>query len=638
MHKILYFFLFSIICFSQENKEIDSLKNILNSTQNDSVKVSVLNKIAFSYIFSDEKKAKKYLNQSEKIAISKDVLFGQNEIINIKGVFQDISGNSDSANYYFQKSLAFSKKHHFKLMEVRSVNNLGMYNWNNGNWNLALSYFFEALKINENLPLSKKINESICYNNIGLIYQEMKLFDKAIAYHNKAYKIRLRDNLYKDQATSLNNIGICFRNKKDYKNAILSFNKGIDVAKKSDNLIEYSKNIENLGSVYLDLEKYQKALSLFLETERLLKNSLLSSKEELLLNTYISVCYNKLKNYPIALKYCNSALEILEKNKSLNPFASDLYKIAASNNYALSNIEKGDVYNTKYYNLLDENFSSQNSKHIAQLETKYQTEKKEKQILQQQAEVKQKNIWLLLITSILLIGFVSYRNFRVKSKLQKEQLELENKLLEEQSNYKIQEQRLEISRELHDNVGSQLTFIISILDNLKSSPVKFEEAIDKKIDTLSNFASKSIAELRDTIWVLNSKQLSLTELKSRMLNFVKDAGESVDTIQFHFDFEVNEDLQLSSQQAINMYRVLQEIVNNAIKHAKATTVFITINQIGNKLDMKVSDNGTGFDYEAKKKKSFGLTNIQNRIQEINGDLNVQSSIEKGTNFSINIQL
>ena len=217
-------------------------------------------------------------------------------------------------------------------------------------------------------------------------------------------------------------------------------------------------------------------------------------------------------------------------------------------------------------------------------------------------------------------------------------MELENKLLEEQSNYKIQEQRLEISRELHDNVGSQLTFIISILDNLKNSPVKFEEAIDKKIDTLSNFAGKSISELRDTIWVLNAKELSLSELKSRMLNFVKDAGESDENTKFNFNYDIADDVELTSKQAINIYRTLQEILNNAIKHADASLIFVEINQIQTQLEILISDNGIGFDYEAKKKKSFGLTNIQNRIQEIEGDLKVKSTIEEGTIYFISIPL
>lgn len=638
MRKILLLIIMPIFCFSQNNNEIDSLKVIAESTKNDSVKVSVLNKIAFSYIFNDEKRAKEFLRKSEKIALSKKILYGQNEILNIKGIFHDISGNSDSANYYFQKSLVFSKRHNFKVMEARSVNNLGMYNWNKGNWNEALSYFFAALKINDKLPVGKKINESICYNNIGLIYQEMRLFDKAISFHNKAYVIRLKDNLYKDQAISLNNIGICYRNKNDYKNAILIFNKGIDVAKKSNNLIEYSKITENLGSVYLDLENYQKALLLNLEAKKIREKNATSPKEEILLNTYISLCYNKLKNYQLSLKYCDNALKILNENKDLKTYATDLYKVAASTNFALNNIQQGDEYTTLYYNLLNENFSIENSKHVAELETKYLTEKKEKQILKQQAEAKQKNIWLLLISSIAIIVLLLFRNQVLKTKQQKNQAKLEKELLQEQSNYKIQEQRLDISRELHDNVGSQLTFIISILDNLKNAPVKFDENSSKKIESVSNFANKSITELRDTIWVLNSKSLDLEELKNKMLNYIKDASESVENTKFDFNFDVKNNIQLSSKQAINIFRVLQEIVNNALKHANSSQISVIITQNQNNLEMEIQDNGIGFNFDEKKKKSFGLTNIQNRVREINGMLKVHSQQDKGTNYLITITL
>ncbi|MFM7896342.1 MAG: sensor histidine kinase [Flavobacterium sp.] len=144
--------------------------------------------------------------------------------------------------------------------------------------------------------------------------------------------------------------------------------------------------------------------------------------------------------------------------------------------------------------------------------------------------------------------------------------------------------------------------------------------------------------MRDTIWVLNSKQLRLSELKSRMLNFIKDAGESVDTIRFQFGFDIHNDVQLSSKQAINLYRILQEIVNNAIKHANAKDISVSISQIENELQIKISDNGIGFDYESKKKKSFGLTNIQNRVQEVNGRLLVESNQTKGTNYSIKVKL
>ena len=433
------------------------------------------------------------------------------------------------------------------------------------------------------------------------------------------------------------NVGNCYFNQYDANNALDNYKKAEKISIKTNNLENLSFVYNNIGSVYIE-DKGDT-----IQGVNYLKKSIDIRTQLKDLNGLI-FSYNNIANIYIGLKKFELAEENIIKAKQ--------YAIEANNKRELTesfrllsylNESKNDYKQALHFHKLylkqkDSLINEKNNKDVKELDIKYQTEKKEKQILQQQAEVKQKNIWLLLISSFVIIGFILFRNFRAKAKLQKEQLELENKLLEEQSNYKIQEQRLDISRELHDNVGSQLTFIISILDNLKSSSVQFDDAIDKKIDTLTNFANKSISELRDTIWVLNSKQLSLSELKYRMLNFIKDAGESVGTIRFQFDFDIQNDVQLSSKQAINLYRILQEIVNNAIKHANAKDISVSISQIENELQIKISDNGIGFDYESKKKKSFGLTNIQNRVQEVNGSLQVESNEAKGTNYSITVKL
>ena len=639
-HYLLFFILFTNFIVAQ-SKEIDSLDAIVKNTTNDSVKVAVLNKIAFHYVFNDSKKALKIIKQSEEIALSKKKLYGYNETINIKGIINDVSGNSDSANYYFKKSLAYSKKHHFGTMEARSVNSLGMNYWHKGNWNLALYYFFEALRINQTLPENKKINESICFNNIGLIYQEIKLFDKAIVYHKKAYVIRLKDKLYKDQSASLNNLGICYRNKGEFEKSIFYYKKAIDVSKRSDNLIDYYKGKSNLANVYFDLKNYNKALELCLEIYNSRINSL-DNQNGFLVLVRISECYNGLKQYTKAQQYSNEALVLLQKNKGLSQFSTDLFKSLSTTNYALGNIEKGEKYSLEYFNLIDKTFSNSNSKYFAEIEIKYETKKKEadllkakNKIIQDEVVSKQKNIWLILISSVATIGFLLFRQQRLKSKQQKEQALLENELLQEQSNFKIQEQRLEISRELHDSVGSQLTFIISILDNLKNAPVKLENTIEKKIDNLSGYANNTIAELRDTIWALNTDNLTISELETRILNFVKEASESVEAIDFDFKNNTVTNYQLTSKQGINLFRVVQESVNNAVKHSKASQINIILDENENQLSMKIQDNGKGFDYEEKRKKSYGLTNLQNRILELNGTFEV---ISNNTGTTINITI
>ncbi len=646
LKKLLLIVLVSISSFSQNKNEIDSLYSIVNSTKNDSIKVALLNKIAFYYIFNDAKKANEVLKRSEEIALSRKVLYGQNEVINIKGIFQDISGNSDSALYYFQKSLDFSKKHKFKVMEARSVNNLGMYNYNRGNWNQALHYFFEALKINEKLPKEKKINESICLSNIGLIYQEMKLFDKAIAYHNKAYTIRLKDNLLKEQAISLDNIGICLRNKKEYQQAINSFKKGIEVAEKSNNLKEKAKIIINLANVYNDLKEYNKALSYYLEAEQLRINLETSLKERLLLNSYIARCYNLLKRYDLSLNYSNRALNILNQDASLRSYSADLFLVTASTHYALGNLDNGNEFIAKYNTVMSEVFSSENIKHITELETKYQTEKKEKQLLlaknklfQEELQNKRKTNWLYIISIFalfsILFGYLYSRQQKLKNQQQEQEFQLKTAIAQIETQNQLQNQRLSISRDLHDNIGAQLTFIISSVENIKHGFTIENNKLLDKLNTIASFSKNTIVELRDTIWALNHDEISFEELHGRINNFIDNAQNAQSAVKFLV--AVDETLhqkKLTSIQGVNCYRTIQEAVNNAIKYAEATTINVKIDSLGDQINITILDDGKGFDVE-QASIGNGLKNMKRRIQEIGGSFSIQSS-NKGTLISIKI--
>ncbi|MBN8567016.1 MAG: sensor histidine kinase, partial [Flavobacteriales bacterium] len=541
----------------------------------------------------------------------------------------------DLALQNIELSIAYYKKaNNLKQTALSTMNKGNLFLWQGDNQNALLNYF-EALRITEKNKFNYQ--SGLIYKNIGVVFSNQDKQKEALAYANKALQvfIDLKDD--EQIAGAYINVGNCYFNQYDADNALYHYKKAEKISEKSNNLENLSFVYNNIGSVYIEdkkdtlngLEYIKKAINI-----RTKQNDL----------NGLIFCYNNIANIYIGLKKFDLAEENIIKAKQYAIEANnkreltESFKLLSFLNESKKDYQKALHFHKLYLKQKDSLINEKNNKDVKELDIKYQSEKKEKQILQQQAEVKQKNSWLLLISSFVIIGLIVFNNFRTKSKLQKEQLKLENKLLEEQSNYKIQEQRLDISRELHDNVGSQLTFIISILDNLKSSSVQFDEAIDKKIDTLTNFANKSISELRDTIWVLNSKQLSLSELKSRMLNFMKDAGESVDHIDFQFDFVVSDDKQLTSKQAINLYRILQEIVNNAIKHANAKDISVLISQIENELHIKISDNGIGFDYETKKKKSFGLTNIQNRVQEINGTLKVQSELENGTNYFVAIIL
>ncbi len=202
---------------------------------------------------------------------------------------------------------------------------------------------------------------------------------------------------------------------------------------------------------------------------------------------------------------------------------------------------------------------------------------------------------------------------------------------------KLQEQRLNISRDLHDNIGSQLSFVISSVDNLKRELDISNEKLGNKLNSISTFASEAVVELRDTIWALNTENLTLEELEYRILNFVKNASETYENIKFDLKNNCETNYPFTSKQGINIFRVVQEGVNNAIKHAKANQIIIILDSIKTGLSITVKDNGIGFDFKQKSKKSFGLTNLQNRIEELNGTFDLTSN-KSGTVIKITFQV
>ena len=134
--------LISCLCFSQN---LDSLFIEAKAIKNDSIKIRKFNKIGFSYIFNDTKKAIEVITEGKQLAVANKFQYGLTELTNTHRIYMDVIGQSDSAKYYFEKALKMSRQHGFNHIESMCINNLGMFNWNRGAYNEALDYFFKAL-------------------------------------------------------------------------------------------------------------------------------------------------------------------------------------------------------------------------------------------------------------------------------------------------------------------------------------------------------------------------------------------------------------------------------------------------------------------------------------------------------------
>jgi signal transduction histidine kinase/Flp pilus assembly protein TadD len=625
-----------ILCFATalhlhaiSPQQADSLHNVVVNTKSDSLRVSALNKLAFHYLFNDISRAEELLLQSGRIAVSKHLKHGMNEIIYTRGVIHDVSGRKDSAYFYFNKSLEFSRKHGHKVIEIRSLNGLGMNSWNSAKYQPALDFFFRAMELNEKLPAKDQLSASIFLNNIGLIYQELKLFDKALEYHLKAYEIRKAQNLVKDIVSSLNNIGICYDESNKPEIAEQYFQEGLKLALSSQNYIDYFKLSNNLADTYIVQKKYQKAVDLILSiiddssiTGRNPRNNILAYGK-------MAIAFSKLRKPDEAIQTGEKALEILRNDSSLRSLADDVYYALTMAWYLKGDYEKADYYLQKYHVELRRNHSKENSLAIAEMEVKYETGKKEAALAISAQKLRSQRIFTAFsLTFVVLILVVLYlfflnRDKRTRLKIANQESRVAGLLVEAEQN-----ERSRIARDLHDGVSQKLAVIqmhLSMEEN-SSGTQNLNSLLQKTIDDVRTISHNLYPPDLDKGLVP-----ALTHLCDQN-NFVN--RKTVFELILH---GLNDDLNLNSNTQHLIFRIVQEITNNALKYAEATKVDIVMNLQKNVLLLSVADNGIGFDIsDVGNTSGIGLKNITERVNQIGGEIEIKSEIGVGTTFNIKI--
>ncbi len=625
------------------SQNLDSLLTAAKEIKNDSVRIRTFNKIGFSYIFNDSDKALQVITEGKTQAKESGFNFGLAELTNTHGIYMDVTGKSDSAKYYFTKALDLSHEHNFKNIEVMCINNLGMFHWNRSEYDDALRFFFDALRMNDAIGDEKQSHTYL--NNIGLIYQEMNLNEKALSYHEKALKIREEHNLENDQITSLNNIGINLKDLGRIDEAIMTYKKGLVIAKRTNNLIEYYRLLDNLANAYNENNNYDLAIKTYLQA--LDKPEGFESDEASELSTYsnLTALYNEINEPQTALGYAEKGFKLIQKYPQIKANSGDLNLNTAESYYMLRNFKKAREHTHKFRILKDSIFSEKNAQAIADLEVKYDTEKKEKEILIQRAELAEHKLTIqkqnyqlygvvCLAVVLGLIGYLFFNQQKLKNKQLKKENELKDALIKIETQNKLQEQRLRISRDLHDNIGAQLTFIISSIDNLKYGFDIKDETLNKRLESISNFTSETIYELRDTIWAMNKEEITIEDLILRITNYKDKARFASQEIEFNINVSNKVDIEksFSSVTGIGIHRVVQEAVHNAIKHAKATKIEISIDKPKN-YKLSIIDNGKGFDLNTIEKGN-GLTNMKKRVNDLGGEFSIDSKLNEGTIISL----
>lgn len=275
-----------------------------------------------------------------------------------------------------------------------------------------------------------------------------------------------------------------------------------------------------------------------------------------------------------------------------------------------------------------------------ELEVSYRTQEKEQLVHEQQMQVARQKYWLgflvLGLLSVLGIGWLLLRQQKLKLLQTQQAFALEKAIQEVANQNQLHEQRLAISRDLHDNIGAQLTFIISSIDTLKFAFPALNEKLTQQLDRISEFSQQTIRELRDTIWAMNHGDFHMEDLKMRLSNFIEKAASVATAVQFDFQCTPEASaVTFSSLSGIHLYRSIQEAVNNALKYAQPNRILVQAQRINNSLQIEIRDDGKGFDLE-NVNFGNGLHNMRKRMEEIGGNLEIKTLTNHGTQILLQL--
>lgn len=541
----------------------------------------------------------------------------------------------DSCEMYAKTALKLAKELDDKPVIASSYSMFGLVAKNRGNYEEAIKHHLESLKIME--EYGNPYGMAVSYNDIGVLYKQMQRWDEALQYYRKSNEITLRKGYDRGIAMTYNNIGTIFQQKQMWDSATYYYDSGYYYAEKAKSSGAMATALANIGEVKLEQKNYNEALDAFV---RCLSIDKQNEDKYGMQSSYFQIgkTYAALNKHFLAAKYIDTA-ETIAKQQKLTKEVINILIERVQIEEALGNYQKALSYSTEATQLKDSILNAETSKQVSELTTQYETEKKEQQILLQQAEISKKNYIIAGISALLLLalllGISYYNRYKLKQqdKLQKtiiKQQELATEAVIEAE----ERERKRIAGDLHDGVGQTMSAAkmnLSVISN--EIPFKDEEqklAFDKAVALVDEGCS----EVRTVSHNIMPNALLKAGLTTAIKEFLNKIDSKVLQVNLYTE-GLNE--RLPSNIETVLYRVVQECVNNVIKHAEANTLDMTIIKDDQEISLTIEDNGKGFDMNnAKRKDGIGLQNLITRINYLKGTIEWDTAPGKGTVVIINV--
>jgi signal transduction histidine kinase len=494
-----------------------------------------------------------------------------------------------------------------------------------GNYTEALDYNLKALKLAEATNNCHQI--AYAYNQVGKMYYYLKDKKSALQFFLSSYEKALQCPADSTAIKSIGNVGVIYQESGKLDSALYYYGVAEKILKRSGTAVDFTRLYAVLADMYINHFKNAKKAKFYIA----LADTYAVKSGELERIAFVNMKYGFLyqleNNLPLALIHFEKALA---QYKQAGFIDGQMYALGCIAK-VLSDMKRPGVLKVmqRLSAMKDSIFSKDASDKLADYKTRYQTELKEKEnkLLQQQNNInklelenKTRTIWILVVVAVLIALFVLWRINAGNLKKKQEQLE---------SAQKLQSEKERISRDLHDNVGGQLSYVLFSLEGKNGADLVKQPEL---INTIQSTVKNVIGNLRETIWAINDENIQLDDFSDKLKVYTRNIFRYTNT-QVTFTENINSNSEINSVTGLNLFRICQEVIHNAFKHAKAKNLKIHIEST-EKISITISDDGLGFNQTLTGSSGFGLSNIQSRAKEINAALELDSKPNHGTSYKI----
>ena len=637
----LFLLLVPGILLAQQKTKIDSLEKVVN-TGSIEARINAHHQLITELQGNDPGKAYRYISSlgilSEKNKNSAGLMFYHYQL----GLYHNMKGNYDSLKYYSDKLLHLGKSKSLKRATAYGYHMTGTYYWQTGMFDKSTENHLKALKIRESMKDSAGIGASLA--SIGGVYLSTNKLDKARGFIEKAIMIGRKIGDDRLTLRSLHTLANLQGMSGQYDKALVTDKAALEICAKTNNLRGYSEIYSNMALCYYykgDLDKALEYHTRVLGIDRFFKD------DKQIGDTYLNLAqvYQAKGQFNRSVSLLNDALKLFTKTnhryglKNAYLALSDTYKEMADYKQAYESFQK-------YNKVANELVNEANNKNIERLNVQYETEQREQKIrnLSQQAtiqklQLKERNILLALAIGLIGIGMVLAYLFYRQRKLREdarlvEEINKQQQLAARAVMAAEEQERHRIANELHDGVGQIISGALMNL-NILFQKVRLNNGEQKLAETSLNLLSDGYDELR----TISHQMVPNTLMKKGLKCAIEDLLQKIDPSKIRTRFEASGlDHPLNKEVETALYRIIQETVNNTLKHAHATKLTVQLLRDDDGIFLSIEDNGRGFDLKNVDADGAGLRNIRSRVDFLRGNLEIESRAGKGTFFAIHLPI